>query len=291
MLQDCFNFNINTVNINDFIILTVLSMDISANSPYIELNETTRLPLKDDVVDVVRCQNKASWSKYIFYSSLLILMSPLTTLATVSLFAASYFNRKNPEYITAHNQIRSYLNHKDRFHKQNTYVTSVTERILNLTSAHLRPILLDVLSLDENLSHISHILQGANVKIEGDKGVFFDKWKVIHGTHVRKSSHPCDKDGTYSLRGDFFHEFLFWKDPVTHCTRFQLEKSSFQPFTNPVTSILHARDYLNYKRLNLQQGPFGASPVTDNNPICIHHHQAAFECNKQKLQDLLPPSQ
>lgn len=267
-------------------------MDTPAIGPYIALNDT-RLPLEEVSVNAVRNHNKASWSRYIFYSSLLVLMSPLTIAATVSLFAISYFKRKNPEYTAAQNHILSYLKHKHRFHRQNTEntdVTSITERILNLTSAHLRPVLLDVLSLDRDLSHISHILKGANVKIEGDNGVFFDKWKAIHGTHKRKSSHPCDEDGSYSLRGNLFHEFLFWKDPITHCTRFQLEKSSFQPFTSPAVSILHARDYLNYKRLNLQQGPFGNSPITDDNPICIHYHQTAFERNKQKLQDVLPPS-
>ena len=263
-------------------------MDITTTFLYFELNQAC-LPIKNDTIDIIYHQNKASWSRYVFYSGLLILMSPLTTAATVYVFTIDYFKKNNTEYKTTHNQIKDYLKNKNNLlstAEVNIAVSKITKRILNLTADHLKPVLFDVLSLDKDLSHISHILQGANVKIKGDKGLFFDKWKTIKGTCERKSSHSCDEDGTYSLHGNFFHEFLFWKDPITHCTRFQLEKSSFNPFRNPAAAILHARDYLNYKRFNLQQGPFGSSSATDKYPICIHHHKTTFEKNKQKLQDL-----
>jgi len=263
-------------------------MDIVSPPLYFELDQVC-LPIKDDTIDIIYHQNKASWSRYVFYSSLLILISPLTTAATVYVFTVNYFKKNNKEYKTTYNQIRDYLKYKKNLQplsEANAAIPKITKRILALTSDHLKPVLLDVLSLDKDLSHIKHILQGANVKIEGDKGLFFNKWKTIQGAYERKSSHSCDEDGAYSLHGNFFHEFLFWKDPITHCTRFQLEKSSFNPFRNPAAAILHTRDYLNYKRLNLQQGPFGSSAATDKNPICIHHYKTTFEKNKRKLQDL-----
>ena len=258
-------------------------MEIQNNdNSYIERTDVC-LPLESPHNKPLR--ETPSWSTYLFYSTLSVALSPLTLVARLSLWVTDFFRTKNHEHLALKQHIKHYLCEKPLFKAsltENSRIILLTERIFQASSPFFKPVLLDIIALNRHLSHIAPILEGATVKIESDAGVFFDKWKALPGAHPRKSSHASDEEGAYSIQDGFLQEFLFWKDAKTHTTKFQLERSRFYPFFHPVSAILHARDYLNYKRLGKQQGPFGESHATDKNPLHIRYNVKEFEENRQK---------
>lgn len=254
---------------------------VEADGSYIPWNEVA--------VDKLHHQNRSNvgWTSYIFYSSLLVVLSPFVGIAKVSLFIRIFFNRKDPQYANIQDRIQKYASLKHQKYSTEDLM-DLTQRIHDLVEPKLKHIILDLVAMEKDLSHIHPILQGANVEIIGDKGFFFKAWKANPLAKKRASSHQCDRDKAYGIQGSLFNELLFWKDKKTHYTRFQLES---HPARNPLTHfsscVLHLRDYLNYKRSGLQQGQFGESPFTEDKPIRIIFDNDVFLANKAELEDVL----
>ena len=243
-------------------------------------------PLHEVSLDEIHHETtrNVDWTTYIFYSSLRLSLSPLVELAKASLFISNYFRRKDPEYATVQDRINKYATIKHQKYATEDLI-ELTQRIHALVDPTLKPIILDLVAMEKDLSHIHPILQGANVEVIGDSGFFFNAWKANSNARQRQCSHKHDSDKAYSIRGSFFNEFLFWKDKDTHFTRFQLEANSIHnPLRNWPSLVLHLRDYLNYKISGLQQSQFGQSPFTENKPIRIVFEKEAFIENKADLE-------
>jgi hypothetical protein len=216
-------------------------------------------------------KKSVSWSSYFFYSSLLVALSPFTAFARISLLVKNFFERKDP----------GYANHQSY---QTEDLIELTERIHDIVEPELKHMIIDIIAMERDCSHIHPILQGANVEIVGDGGSFFDSWKNNPKAKKRPSSHNCEKGQSYSVSGKLFNELLFWKDKTTQFTRFQFEANATH---NPMTCVLHVRDYLDYKRSGLQQSQFGRSPFTESKPIRVVVDKEVFLENRIQLKKIL----
>lgn len=246
-------------------------------------NWNTQLLSNDTLLDLTAKSKKAvSWRNYLTYNFLYYLFLPAFVTSRVILFAKNFFSRKNTHYAEVQDHIKSYFVDKTKHHSLENLV-ELTQKMNKHMDPHMREFIIDVFAMEKNLSHISEILKGANIEIVGDDGEFFHRWKAL-GATSRTSSHRCDEDLSYSLNDNVFHELLFWKDSTLHNTRFQFESS---PLKGSVfSSILHMHDYLNYKRRGLQQGQFGQSSFTEDDPIKIVFNKETFERNRKELASL-----
>ncbi|MCH9631467.1 MAG: hypothetical protein S4CHLAM37_14900 [Chlamydiia bacterium] len=205
----------------------------------------------------------------IYYTALMVLLSPFVAFARTSLMVHNYLKKEDTVYAKAQSLLKTYVV-SDLSKVKNSDLVELSEKIAGIVDPSIKDLTLDILSLDCNLADLKEILKGANIDIRGDKGFLFNKWKNYGISKKRHSSHKSDKDGCYSLRDTFFKQFLFWKDSEKHNTRFQIENNAFEASVrNLCSSILHAQDYLNYRKSGLQQGQFGVSPFTETNPIKI----------------------
>lgn len=245
--------------------------------------------LDPSTVDQLHKQSKqsVSWPVYLFYTSLLITLSPFVIVAKTHLLVSNFFKRKDKDYAQIQDRIQKYASLKH--HNYSTEdLMDLTQRIHALVEPKMKSIILDLVAMEKDLSHIHPILRGANVEIKGDDGFFFQQWKTASGAKKRHSSHRCDRDLAYSIRGSLFNEFLFWKDRNSHDTRFQLEANSIHnPIINFPSLILHLNDFLNYKRSGLQQSQFGQSPFTEDQPIRINFNKKAFSYNKTEIKKII----
>lgn len=116
------------------------------------------------------------------------------------------------------------------------------------------------LDLPELHPHLVQILQGANVRLENEEGVFCRIWSQHPEAHVRISSHQYQGNQCYQLG-----YFLFWLD-LEGNTRFQFEN---HPLKTPRDWIFHWIDLLRYKRDNQQQGVVGTSHHTEHYCLTI----------------------
>ena len=135
----------------------------------------------------------------------------------------------------------------------------------------------EFLDLPELYPHLSEILQGANICLEGDGGFFFRRWSEHPDCYTRISSHHHQKNKCFAL-----DHCLFWEglDGNTH---FQFESSPFRGFFG---WIYHTMDFLRFIRDKEQQGPSGTSPHTEEFCIKIKAHQwAPLNCPPDSKQN------
>ena len=114
-------------------------------------------------------------------------------------------------------------------------------------------------------AHLKEMLMGAHIRLD-DKGKTYQEWAKMAVVQARISSHPSDGQ-QFSIKGALIKELLFSaiSDSGKTFTWFQLEN-------HPVSfgSILrHMIDYVKYKISAANQGPYGSSPITDLQPLCI----------------------
>ncbi|HZZ78509.1 MAG TPA: hypothetical protein VFE62_08325, partial [Gemmataceae bacterium] len=95
-----------------------------------------------------------------------------------------------------------------------------------------------------------------------DKGDRYRAWKQLPSTDDRRSSHPSD-DTQYHVDGPFCHTILFSK--FGDHTWVQLENSPFSFYY----ILDHTMDFFVYKLTGRNQGPYGSSAFTDQNPIRV----------------------
>lgn len=114
-------------------------------------------------------------------------------------------------------------------------------------------------------NHFKEMLSGAHIRLN-DKGATCEAWAKLAGVKNRISSHPSDGQ-QYAIRGALIKELLFSaiSDQGKIYSWFQLEN-------NPVSfgsAVRHMIDYVKYKISAANQGPYGSSPMTDLEPLCI----------------------
>lgn len=131
----------------------------------------------------------------------------------------------------------------------------------------------EFLDLPETYTHLTEILQGANICLENDKGFFCRRWSEHPECYRRISSHEYQDDECYAIG-----HFLFWLD-LDGNTRFQFENSPLKGF---FSSINHLIDYLRYRRDNEQQGVIGTSEHTEDYCLKIEIDPLEFMVRKLK---------
>lgn len=128
----------------------------------------------------------------------------------------------------------------------------------------------DILKMNNIAPYLHELLKGANVRLYGDNGAFFEKWANLSTAYTRWTSHDAKLGKSRGLTGAFINELHFWVDRKTGDTCFQVEK---HPMTGPLggfkNALLHMVDYFRYIRDDLQQSTYGTSPHTDRRPIVI----------------------
>lgn len=212
----------------------------------------------------------------VYYSALMMLLSPFVAFAKASLIVRDYLKRNDTLYAKTQNLLKTYVV-ADLSKVKGSDLIELSDKISRIVDPAIKDLTLDILSLDCNLADLKEILKGANIDIKGDRGYLFNKWKKFEISKKRHSSHKSDKDGCYSLRDTFFKQFIFWKDRRKHNTRFQIENNTFEAsIRNICSSILHAQDYLRYRKSGYQQGQFGVSPFTEAHPIKINFNKKKY---------------
>lgn len=111
-------------------------------------------------------------------------------------------------------------------------------------------------------TQMQEILKGAHVHLKDGGKAYFHWLKEVKNKHTRVSSHPAS-DKQFAVRGEFVKELLFSK--LDDCTWFQLEGSPVS-FGNVTT---HMIDYFKYKITGRNQGPYGSSKYTHNDPLIL----------------------
>lgn len=228
-------------------------------------------------------REEVSRTTRVYYTALLILLSPFVVFANASIKIRNYLKKDNALHLRTQDLLKTYVV-EDLSKVRTSDLIELSEKISKIVDPAIKDLTIDILSLNCNLADLKEILKGANIDLIDDKGFLFEKWKNYSISKKRHSSHFCDSSGCYSLKDSFFRQFLFWKDAEVHNTRFQFEKNAFEiSLSNLASSILHAKDYLIYRRSGLQQGQFGVSPFTEARPIKIKFDMKSYQEKRECL--------
>lgn len=110
------------------------------------------------------------------------------------------------------------------------------------------------------------LLKGAHIIVSQDHGLFYEWFKSQKESYTRISSHksivpvysiPVLKNKNSIISGIY---------PMND-SWFQFEADMWKPLERPRQSFYHAYNYIYYKLVNYQVGPFGTCSYTDHNPF------------------------
>lgn len=124
--------------------------------------------------------------------------------------------------------------------------------------------------LTQNIPESHHfeslLLKGAHIIVSQDNGLFYQWFKSREDAYSRMSSHkstvpvysiPILKNKNSMITGIY---------PMNN-SWFQFEADIWKPWQRPIHSFLHAYNYIYYKVVDSQVGPYGTCSYTDHNPF------------------------
>lgn len=119
-----------------------------------------------------------------------------------------------------------------------------------------------------DLDGMREVLGGAHVQLE-DGGSAYGFLTQLPGAAKRISSHDSDRAQYGIPEGRIVSTLLV--GTLRNHTWFQLEASSWDPWRNPLASLGHVADYLEYKATGMNVGPLGTSRSTEAHPLALGH--------------------
>lgn len=113
--------------------------------------------------------------------------------------------------------------------------------------------------------NMTNVLRGAHICFLDDNGTFYTWIKTLEGAQPRLSSHFSTSAVVGVPILNNVHSILGGTG-LGNETWFQLERDAWS-WKRPMKSALHALNFLYYKIMDRQVGPYGTSGFTDRRPI------------------------
>jgi len=120
------------------------------------------------------------------------------------------------------------------------------------------------------------ILMGAHVLLDDERGLVYSFLTQLPSAKRRISSHDSDRAQYGIPEGRVVSTLLV--GTLHNQTWFQLEASAWDPWHQPLSSIGHVLDCMEYFVLGLNVGPLGVSRYTEREPIVARPASTSDAC-------------
>lgn len=145
-----------------------------------------------------------------------------------------------------------------------------------IVSAHERQVIEIIYwhLIEQNPITMMEIFKGAHVIVRGDQGEYYHTFQTLDpdSVYVRMSSHFSKVKQVGITQGSFLTTLLCGETPESD-TWFQFESAPWNPWGDPLESLVHVLNYLEYIFRGVQIGPLGTSVYTDASPLIVTYER------------------